>query len=243
MKKKILFLLFVPLLLLSCSNENDEIQYKRKIVSKIDMDLVDKLVGKWMGQDEGAHGEYIISEIEGYIYFREEKLQITDTIDDFIYTQTEEENPFYYDFKVTNNKLEVFPSYPVAKGTTGGNLAPMELIREATVMANISLLIGDWISETESESYYISISKNSEDSINYSDNLENRDSQILKIEEISENLISVLTEDKSSRYEFIFSESDKITAFMSVNSSYYSSKGEEIPTGISKPIKYKKIKK
>lgn len=248
--KKIIYLLLLSCFIFvvaSCSNKkdlkNDETEFKREVSSEIDDDLVEQLVGTWRNDATANYPAQKTSTIhaeDGYIFFEDEKLQITSTNDNQIFSQTDEEEPFYYDFKIDKNKLTVYPSYLVPKGYVGGSLAPMEYIKDETLV-DISMIVGDWESVEESETYYISIEKNSNDSIFYADNLEKKDRQLLKMDEISNDAITALTEDESSRYSFIISNENEITAFMAVNPDYYTEKGEEIPVGMSKPTKYRKI--
>lgn len=250
--KKIIYLLLLSCFILvvsSCSNKkdlkNDETEFKREVSSEIDDDLVEQLVGTWKNDATANYPAQKTSTIhveDGYIFFDDEKLQITSTNDNQIFSQTDGEKPFYYNFEIDKNKLTVCPSYPVPKGSVGGDLAPMEYIKDETLV-DISMIVGDWKSVEESETYYIRIEKNSDNSILYADNLEKKDIQLLKIDDISNDSISALTEDESSRYSFIISNENEITAFMAVNPDYYTEKGEEIPVGTSKPIKYKKIVK
>jgi hypothetical protein len=97
-------------LLISCSNkkglEEEEIIGIREVSSKIDMDLVSKLVGNWKGDIHAsypAYGKRTIIGRDRYIFFDNQKLQITNTENNLIYTQTSEEKPFYYDFRLTGN--------------------------------------------------------------------------------------------------------------------------------------------
>lgn len=136
MKVKMLtILLFISLFLISCSNKNEleEAANKRNVSSEIDAKLVEKVVGEWVGDTTGnypTYGKFTITEKNKHLFFDDKKLQITETIDGIIFTQTEEEKPFYYDFKVIDNKLTVYLSYPTKKGFTGGDLASMALIKD-----------------------------------------------------------------------------------------------------------------
>ncbi|MHC5374879.1 hypothetical protein ACYSNU_13880 [Enterococcus sp. LJL120] len=247
MRKKfwLVCILFMILLLSSCSN-NGGLE-EREVASTIDTELVTKITGDWLGDTTAnypAQGKFTIVEKGGYVFFDGNKLHVIDTINNEIHTQTDGEKPFYYDFKLNDNKLTVYPSYSVPEGMAGGSLAPMDLVRDDEKTTDISTLYGEWVSVEESETYYMSIEKVSDNSIRYADNLENTDSQILEIEEVSRESVTALTEDEASCYSFILSdESDKITVFMGVNPSYYEGKGEESPTGLSKPIVYKKVVK
>ena len=136
MKVKMLtVLLSISLFLISCSNKNEleEAADKRNVSSEIDAKLVKNVVGEWVGDTAGnypTYGKFTITEKNQSLFFDDKKLRITKTIDGIIFTQTEEEKPFYYDFKVIDKKLTVYPSYSTRKGFTGGSLAPMELIKD-----------------------------------------------------------------------------------------------------------------
>lgn len=93
----------------------------------------------------------------------------------------------------------------------------------------------------ELEVYNISIKQISDGVISYTDNLENKDSQVLIVQKNLEGSISTLTEDERAIYYFQMLENDMIEAFSQVNENYYANRGEDIPVGTSKPIKYKKI--
>lgn len=121
----VLLLLICSLLLISSN--------RRVTSSEIDVKLIDDLVGDWKGDVSGtypAYGEVTITEKNKYLYFKDEKLQIINTLGNTVFTQTNEAKPFYYDFEVRENKLTVYQSYSVSKGTTGGELAPIEYMRE-----------------------------------------------------------------------------------------------------------------
>lgn len=229
MKKKswLVCILFPTLLLSSCSN-NEGVE-ESEVASTIDTELVTKITGEWLGDATAnypAQGKFTIVEKDGYIFFDGNKLRVIDAIDNEIRTQTEDEKPFYYDFKLSDNKLTVYHSYLAPEGTAGGSLAPKDLIRDGGKATDMSILYGEWMSVEEAETYYMSIEKVSDSLIRYSDNLENTDSQILEIEKISRESITVLTEYESSRYSFVMSgESNKVTAFMGVKPSYYEGKG------------------
>ena len=137
--RRILYVLTVistVVLLVSCSHKDsskEKVSNKRDVSSKIDTDLVESLIGDWVGDESSSYktaGNYKLSASDRYVYFDEMKLQITDTIDNMVYTQTIEDQPFYYDFRITDNKLDVLPSYPVPKEMVGGSLAPLALVRQ-----------------------------------------------------------------------------------------------------------------
>ncbi len=250
MKRIVLLIVFscLSFLLVSCSNkkglEEEEIIGKRVLSSKIDMDLVNKIVGNRKGDPDTsypAYGKRTITGKDGYIFFDNQKLQITNTENNVIYTQTSEEKPFYYDFRVIGNKLEVLPSYPVAKGMTGGDLMPIQYVRDDETKIDSSELFGEWQSVDELETHYISIKQVSDGVISYADNLENKDSQILIVQKNLKGTISTLTEDERAIYYFQMLENNMIEVFSQVNENYYTNRGEDIPVGTSKPIKYKKI--
>lgn len=248
MKKIIGLVLFLCIILMttSCSNKKgiEEENVKREVSSKIDMDLVEKLEGSWVSDSDAnypAQGKRFIIRKKGYVFYDNNKLQIVNTVDDVILTQTEEDKPFYYDFKIDGNKLTVYPSYPVPEGMTGGDLAPREYMRDDEINTDTSLLFGEWQSIDEPEIYYISIGKVSDSIIKYADNLEYKDSQILIEQKSSKDSISTLTEDERAIYHFRMLESETIEAYSQVNENYYTNRGEDIPVGMSKPIKYKKI--
>lgn len=252
--KKVMMLvvfLFIILMATSCSNkkgiEEEKVRDKRverEISSKIDLDLVRELEGNWKGDVDASYPAYGMRTIigkDGYIFYDNQKLQITDAEDNVIYTQTSEENPFYYDFRLTGNKLDVLPSYPVLEGMTGGSLMPSQYVRDNEIKKDSSQLIGEWQSVDESENYYVYIKQVSDGVISYADNLEKKDSQILIEQKNSKDSISTLTEDERVIYYFQMLESDTIEVYSQVNENYYANKGEDIPVGMSKPIKYKKI--
>lgn len=250
MKKITLLIVYscLSFLLVSCSNKKgvgeEEIIVKREVSSKIDMDLVSKLVGNWKGDSDAsypAYGKRTIIEKNGYIFYDNQKLQITDAEKDIIYTQTPEEKPFFYDFRLTGNKLDVLPSYPVPEGMTGGDLMPSQYVKDNGTEIDSSELFGEWQSVDELEVYNISIKQISDGVISYTDNLENKDSQVLIVQKNLEGSISNLTEDERAIYYFQMLENDMIEAFSQVNENYYANRGEDIPVGTSKPIKYKKI--
>lgn len=250
MKKVSFLMLFLCMILglSSCSNkkgfEEEEFRDKREVSSKFDRDLVKKLEGGWVSDADGnypAYGKRIIAEKGDYIFYDNQKLQITDAENNIVYTQTSGEKPFYYDFRLSDNKLEVLPSYPVPKGMTGGSLAPIQYVRDEQFENNISILLGEWQSVDESSTYYISIKQISDGVISYAGNLKNKDSQILIVQENFEDSISTLTEDERAIHHFRMLESETIEAYSQVNENYYTNRGEDIPVGMSKPIKYKKI--
>ena len=250
MKKITLLIVYscLSFLLVSCSNkkvlEEEEIIGKREVSSKIDMDLVSKLVGNWKGDTHAsypAYGKRTIIGRDRYIFFDNQKLQITNTENNLIYTQTSEEKPFYYDFRLTGNKLEVLPSYPVPEGMKGGDLMPSQYIKDDETEIDSLELFGEWQSVDQLEAYYISIKQVSAGVISYADNLENKDSQILIVQKNLKGTISTLTEDERANYYFQMFENNMIEVYGQVNENYYINRGEDIPVGTPKPIKYKKI--
>ena len=249
--KKIVYALFISsicLMLVSCSNkrglEEEEVIKEEEVSTEIDKQLVQQLANNWIGEAEGNYPELAKSDIvekEGYLFFDNKKLKIISATGNEIFTETEEEKPWHYVFEIEDDQLTVYPSYTVPEGMSGGALAPMTFTRDTGEEMAISTLFGEWQSVEEPGVYYMSIREASDGLINYADNLEQKDSQMLKIEKISNDSILALTEDESSFYQFIFSDKNEITAFMGVNSDYFAKKGEEIPDGMSKPIKYKRI--
>ncbi|MGM0124320.1 hypothetical protein IGI37_001697 [Enterococcus sp. AZ194] len=245
------------MLLVACSNSEASTQETTQAaddkIVKINKNLSSQLVGKWFLHTDGEAKEYEISESEGYVYFDGEKLKVTETTGNHIHTQTEEKQPLDYVFRLEENKVTVLPSYEVSEGSVGGSLAPIELNRDAVKQVNINKtsstmaeftdLIGEWKSEEEQKTYYIrlSLENETEQTLRYVDNLDGKDSQLLKVEEVSNQVMTALTEDESSRYFFDFSEKNILTAASGINPSYYSKKGEDVPEGMSKPIRYKKI--
>lgn len=247
MKKRICFISLVSffLLLAACSNKKELVEEeRRKVSSNFDMKLVEQVVGDWRPDADASYPAQRKSTIvleDGYLIFDDNQLEIVETIEHTLLTQTNEEKPFYYDFSINENKMSVYPSYPVPKGSVGGSLMPMEFIRDDKSAVQLSDLYGKWESIEESETYYISISETIEGSVKYADNLENKNSEELNIEEIRKDSISFLTKDKELRYYFSFQDDNHIEAFKEVNASYYAEKKEEIPVGMSKPIKYEKL--
>lgn len=126
----------IVVLLVSCSQKyssKEDVSNKREFSSKIGIDLVDMLIGDWLGDEAKSYeveGYYKILVSNSYVYFNEKEFQITDTKDNVVFTQTKEDNPFYYDFQITDIKLEVLPLYPVPKGSNRGSLMTMRLVRE-----------------------------------------------------------------------------------------------------------------
>lgn len=107
---------------------------------------------------------------------------------------------------------------------------------------NIDFIYGEWQSINGDAGYYMTIDKINDVTLMYSDNLERKDSQELKIEKVSKDYVTAITEDEKVRYNFTFSD-DVLTASMGVNSEYYSKKGQEVPRGESKPIQYELVLK
>lgn len=90
----------------------------------------------------------------------------------------------------------------------------MEYTRDTGRIIDISEIYGEWQSVDEKEAYSVSIKEESSGLIKIVDNLENKDSQILKIEEILENEITPLSRDSKIRYTFIFSENQMTLSFV-----------------------------
>ncbi|HCM88723.1 MULTISPECIES: hypothetical protein [Vagococcus] len=131
------------------------------------------------------------------------------------------------------------------KNDLGVNQSSSKKTEESNENGNrlkISDLAGNWQSQHEPEKYYLSIEKKSSDSIEYADNLEGKEPQLLQLESISQDVISALSEDKETRFTFTFSAENTITASFGVNEAFFSDKKQEDrPVGLSKPIEYKKI--
>ena len=241
------FILSLTVIMISCSNkkglEEESFSDKREVSSELNLELVNSLVGDWIGDANGnypGYGKRTITENNGYIYFKDEKLQIYDTIDNVVLTQTDEESPFFYDFKVNKEKLTVYPSYPVPEGMVGGSLAPMEFVRDDGAMIDVTDLYGEWQSIEESSNSYLLIEPVSEGLIQYADNVEKKESQTLTIEEMTENSIVALSEDKTSSYMFTFNNKDELTVLVGAYSNDDILR-EDIPGGLSVPAKYKRI--
>lgn len=241
------FILSLTVIMIFCSNkkglEEESFSDKREVSSEINLELVNSLVGDWIGDVNGnypGYGKRTITEKNGYIYFKDEKLQICDTIDNVVLTQTDEESPFFYDFKINEEKLTVYPSYPVPKGMVGGSLAPMEFVRDDGAMIDVPDLYGEWQSIEESSNSNLLIEPVSEGLIQYADNVEKKESQTLTIEEMTENSIVALSEDKTSSYMFTFNNKDELTVLVGAYSNDDILK-EDIPGGLSVPAKYKRI--
>lgn len=242
------FILSLTVIMISCSNkkglEEESFSDKREVSSELNLELVNSLIGDWIGDGNGnypGYGKRTIIEKDGYIYFGDEKLQIYDTIDNVVLTQTDEESPFFYDFKINEEKLTVYPSYPVPEGMVGGSLAPMEFVRDDGVMIDVTDLYGEWQSIEESSKSYLWIEPVSEGLIQYADNVEKKESQTLTIEEMTENSIVALSEDKTSSYMFTFNNRDELTVLVGAHSNDDILKEEDIPGGLSVPVKYKRI--
>lgn len=104
---------------------------------------------------------------------------------------------------------------------------------------NIDFLYGEWESIDEDTEDYMVIDKINDDTIKYFDNLDRKNSKVLKIKEASENSVTALTKDERTSYNFILSEDGKtLTSFSGVNGAYYTDKGKEAPTGVTEARKY-----
>ena len=110
----------------------------------------------------------------------------------------------------------------------------------STEEIDVTKLYGDWESEGEAETYYMSIKEAGANQIEFADNLAGKDSQILTIDTNADKTITALTSDKANRYQFIFSEDNKITSLNGVNTELKTNKNL---VGLSKPIVYRKINK
>lgn len=106
--------------------------------------------------------------------------------------------------------------------------------------------MGDWESENEDHTYYLSIKSDSKSSIDYSDDppaTKDKHYYKLSINSINDQSITAISEDKKTHYLFFFSEDERITVNFGVNSEYYSDKKpSEMPVGLSKPILYHRMK-
>lgn len=133
MKKYIGNLIFILLIfgVSSCAKKN-ETNTKREVSSEINMEVVNNVLGEWVRKpDVNYPGEETITITleNNLIIFEDKTLQIVETTNNIVQTQTSEDKPFYYDFKVEGDELTVYPSYPVPKGDVGGDLAPMTFNR------------------------------------------------------------------------------------------------------------------
>lgn len=120
-----------------------------------------------------------------------------------------------------------------------------EQSEQTTTIDNHAKIVGDWESENENQTYYLSIRSYSKKSIDYSDEspaIKDKNHKKLSIETITDQSITALSEDKKTRYLFLFSEDERITVNFGVNSEYYSDKKpSEMPVGLSKPILYHRL--
>lgn len=134
MKKivKVLLVISIFLILVSFSTKSEQSK-ENQAPSTIDSFLVEQLNSEWIGDSDAnypAQGRKTITQKNGYVYFENEKLQIIETRADIIFTQTKEDNPLFYDFKINKNKLKVLPWHPVSKGKSGGDLKLLEYMRD-----------------------------------------------------------------------------------------------------------------
>ncbi|MBP1041024.1 hypothetical protein I6N95_08415 [Vagococcus sp. BWB3-3] len=124
------------------------------------------------------------------------------------------------------------------------NELPPESSADLSKTSTLSQLVGEWASQTDEETYYLSIQSDSEKTIGYSQEaptVKNKTYQPLAIESVTDEGVTALSQDEQTRYWFIF-ENEQITAYFGVNNDYYANKkASEIPVGLSKPIEYHKI--
>lgn len=103
---------------------------------------------------------------------------------------------------------------------------------------NIDFIYGEWQSVNKEEDCYMVIDKMNDVTLRYSDNLERKDRQELKIAEVSKDSVTALTKDEKIKYNFNLSEEGVLSFSSGVNSAYYTNKGEDIPAGATEAKKY-----
>lgn len=128
MKKqlKILGVISLVVILGACSKQE---KLKRREVSKdINTELVKKVAGAWLGEGEKEKKVYDITYNKQALWINQEELEVTETKENLVLTQTKKEKPFFYDFKIEGENITVMPSHPVPEGQSGGQLASIKLI-------------------------------------------------------------------------------------------------------------------
>jgi hypothetical protein len=128
MKKQIKGLLVISLIIVLGACSKQEKQVRREVSKDINTELVKKVTGAWLGEGEKEKKIYDITYKKKALWINQEELEVTETKDNLVLTQTKKEKPFFYDFKIEGENITVMPSYPVPEGQSGGQLAPIKLI-------------------------------------------------------------------------------------------------------------------
>ena len=124
-------------------------------------------------------------------------------------------------------------------GTTTSSSSNGQPIRGEVALAQ---LFGDWESVDEPERYYLSLKEAGNKTIVYAPNLTGEDSLELTVDTNEGNTITALTPDKKNRYQFVFEDEQRITAFFGVNTELNKGKkSQDQLVGLSKPIVYRRV--
>ena len=119
-------LLCVILVVTGCGKKEVPVK-RREISSKLDTELVNKLSGTWLGEGEKEKKIYDIQADDKEIKINDELLEVTETDNNWVKSQTKSGKIFFYDFEIGESDLIVYPSFPVEEGQVGGVLAPFKL--------------------------------------------------------------------------------------------------------------------
>lgn len=128
MKKQFKGFLVISLIIVLGACSKQEKQMRREVSKDINTELVKKVTGAWLGEGEKEKKIYDITYKKQTLWINQEELEVTETKDNLVLTQTKKEKPFFYDFKIEGENITVMPSYPVPEGQSGGQLAPIKLI-------------------------------------------------------------------------------------------------------------------
>ena len=119
-------LLCVILVVTGCGKKEVPVK-RREISSELDKELIKKLSGTWLGEGEKEKKIYDIQADNKEIKINDELLEVTETDNNWVKSQTKSGKIFFYDFEINEKELTVYPSFPVEEGQVGGVLAPFKL--------------------------------------------------------------------------------------------------------------------
>lgn len=179
-----------------------------------DWQLVASVTGEW----SGAEGLIQIDQKGGYLYLDTLLLEIKSTKDQMVYTHEVSDKKSRYQMVVTDKGLTILPSYKIeqkeGERITGGDLAPIELVRNDNDKMTIKKMLGDWQSVEDDYPAYLRV--RATDDINAVDvyvtqtsegPLGEADRLTLELEP-HENL-TFLNEEQSLRYVFSYHEKEQ----------------------------------
>lgn len=128
MKKQFKVLLIISLLAVLGACSKQEKQVRREVSKDINTELVKKVTGAWLAEGEKENKVYDITYKKEALWINQEELEVTETENNLVLTQTKKGKLYFYDFQIEGNNITVLPSFPVPEGQVGGVLAPIKLI-------------------------------------------------------------------------------------------------------------------